>query len=65
MSQSNEQICDLLATLPPNYPVNSVVVDGVSQETTNFIVLDNRLAYFRNGADTKTFSCTSIEGLDF
>lgn len=55
---------DLLATLPPAYPVDNVVVDGVLQSTSNFVSVQNGLAYFTDGAQIKVFNVSSIDGLD-
>ena len=44
-----EVFCGLLATLPPNYRVNEIVVDGFNEDVFRFINLeeDTHLAYFR------------------
>lgn len=57
-------INDLLASLPPAYPVDNVVVDGESHGTSNFVSLQNGLAYFTNGSEIKVFNVSSIDGLD-
>lgn len=45
----NENIRELLASLPPNYRVNEIVVEGFSESVFRFITLDDAtgLAYFR------------------
>jgi len=61
---NNGSICDVLATFPPNYPVDNVIVFGITQATTNFISIANGLATFRNDAEIKIFDCSRIDGLD-
>lgn len=61
---NNGSICDVLATLPPNYPVDNVIVFGLVQATTNFLSIANGLAVFRNDGEIKIFDCSRIDGLD-
>ncbi|PEK99093.1 hypothetical protein [Bacillus sp. AFS017336] len=41
-------ICEFLSTLPPQYPINEIIVDGVSESVNFFITFDSstNLAYF-------------------
>lgn len=61
----NMNVSDLLASLPPAYRVERVYVDGDSKETTNFVTVNNGLAYFIEGNDIKVFNVDSIDGLKF
>lgn len=64
----NENICDLLATLPPNYPVDEIVVDGFSESVARFISFnaETNLAYFREeGGGLVVADCTRISLVDF
>ena len=41
-----ESILRLLISLPPHYPVNRIVVDGVEKAVSTFVTVNNDLAYF-------------------
>ncbi|TKC15328.1 hypothetical protein [Robertmurraya kyonggiensis] len=55
---------DILASLPPGYPVDRVCVDGTFQDTTNFVIVNNGLAYFNSPQGLLVFNVSSIDGLD-
>jgi hypothetical protein len=60
-------ICRLLRSLPINYPVDNVILQGQDEAVTNFLAFDDatEVAIFRNGAATKVFDCSKVTGLDF
>lgn len=67
-TNSNENICNLLANLPPQYPVNEIVVDGFSESVNAFITLDEttNLAYFtEDGGGLVVADCRRISEVDF
>ena len=41
-----EAILRLLNSLPPHYPVNTIVVDGFEKPVSTFVTVKNGLAYF-------------------
>lgn len=60
------QIEDLLAKLPPNYPVACIYLNGVYVETIAFTSLCECLAYFTNeGGQVIVLDCTKINGISF
>lgn len=66
--KSRDGICDLLATLPPNYPVDEIVVDGFSESVARFINFEEstNLAYFREaGGGLVVADCRDISLIDF
>lgn len=71
MSESlnnNHDICDLLASLPPQYPVESVVVDGFDEEVNAFVNLNpaTNLAYFTEGGGGLVVAdCRKISIINF
>ena len=62
-------ICDLLASLPPNYPVEEYIVDGNGETVTNFIGLNSQtnLAYFTNSNTgvVNVADCSRISSIEF
>lgn len=64
----NENICDLLASLPPNYPVAEYIVDGNGEAVESFVGLDSErnLAYF-TAADgsLNVADCSRISSIEF
>lgn len=66
--RGNNGICDLLANLPPQYPVNEIVVDGFNEDVNAFITLDqdSDLAYFSEGGGGLVVAdCRKISLVDF
>ena len=64
----NKNICDLLASLPPNYRVNEIVIDGFNKDVFLFIALDEatNLAYFREaGGGLVVTNCNAISLVNF
>ncbi|MGG0669650.1 hypothetical protein [Sporosarcina koreensis] len=67
-STNNDVICELLEKLPPQYPVDEIVVDGFSESVNAFIALDrdNNLAYFsESGGGLVVADCRRISLVDF
>lgn len=64
----NNGICDLLATLPPQYPVESIVVEGFDEDVNAFVTLNRftNLAYFTEGSGGLVVAdCRKISLIDF
>ena len=64
----NNDICDLLASLPPQYPVESIVVDGFEEDVNAFVNLnrDTNLAFFtEDGGGLVVADCRRITLIDF
>lgn len=64
----NKNICDLLASLPPNYRVNEIVVAGYKETVSRFITLDKatNLAYFiAAGGGLIVANCNAISLVHF
>lgn len=67
-TNENENICNLLANLPPQYPVDEIVVDGFSESVNAFIALDEttNLAYFTEDTGGLVVAdCRRISEVDF
>jgi len=66
-NNNSHAICDLLATLPPQTPVNAVVTDGGVIPATSFITLDkeNNRAFFLNGTNISVYDCREINMVQF
>jgi hypothetical protein len=67
-SKRNRDICRLLASLPPQYPVESIVVDGFEEDVNAFVTLneDTDLAYFTEpGGGLVVANCRRISLIDF
>jgi hypothetical protein len=65
---NSNNICQLLSTLPPGYPVSEVVVDGFSESVNAFVTLDQNtnLAYFSEvGGGLVVADCRRISLVDF
>ncbi len=65
---NNNPICDLLSTLPPQYPVESIVVDGFEEDVNAFVTLNRNtnLAYFTEpGGGLVVADCRRISEIDF
>jgi hypothetical protein len=65
---NNNDICRLLGTLPPQYPVESIVVDGFEEDVNAFVNLeeDTNLAYFTEpGGGLVVADCRRISQIDF
>lgn len=61
-------ICQLLQTIPPNYPVENLFVNGVNiTGVTTFVNVDPNtgLAYFINGDSSVVVDCTGIDAIDW
>lgn len=63
-------ICKLLKTLPPNYPIENLFINGVnlaSPGVTAFVNVDEQtgLAYFINGDSSLVVDCSRIDGIDW
>ena len=67
LTNRNGSICDLLATLHPQTPVNAVVVNGEVIPATSFVAFDSdsNLAYFLNGTNISVYDCRSIDMVQF
>ncbi|MEK3952204.1 hypothetical protein [Psychrobacillus sp. FSL K6-1464] len=68
MNNNRDGICGLLATSPPNYRVNEIVVDGFNEDVFRFINLeeDTHLAYFREeDGGLVVADCRRISLVDF
>ena len=62
-NENHRSICEVLAGLPPKYPVSEFVADGVTESVEFFIVLDprTRLAYFSGvGGSLVIVECKKI-----
>ncbi|KGX85573.1 hypothetical protein [Pontibacillus litoralis] len=59
--------CEVLSGLPPYYPVDKVVVDGVTIEVTHFVSIDPNtgLAFFLNGGGLQQIDCKEIQAIDW
>lgn len=63
-------ICRLLQTLPPNYPIENLFINGLNLATpsvTAFVSVDPEtgLAYFINGDSSLVDDCSRIDGIDW
>lgn len=67
-SSKDTNICELLASLPPQYPVDEIVVDGFSETVNAFVTLDEstNLAYFTEmGGGLVVADCRQISEIEF
>ncbi len=67
-NNNNNGICALLSTLPPQYPVESIVVDGFEEDVNAFVTLNRNtnLAYFTEpGGGLVVADCRRISEIDF
>ena len=67
-SDGDNNICELLASLPPQYPVDEIVVDGFSESVNAFVFLDEstNLAYFTEDTGGLVVAdCRRISEIDF
>ena len=67
-SNGETNICELLANLPPQYPVDEIVVDGFSESVNAFVTLDEttNLAYFTEDTGGLVVAdCRRISEIDF
>jgi len=55
----------ILKMLPSNYPVQSVYVNGKNESVTNFLSINiqDKLVFFLDHEDVKTFECSAIDGI--
>ena len=67
-NNKNNNICDLLSSFPPQYPVESIVVDGFEEDVNAFVSFDrnSNLAYFTEpGGGLVVADCRRISQIDF
>lgn len=55
----------LISSLPPNYPIKQVIVEGVAISLENFLFVNNKLdiAYFSDGLETISVAIGNIEAI--
>ncbi|WP_018921902.1 hypothetical protein [Salsuginibacillus kocurii] len=66
MGNSNYgEVSELLNSFPTDFPVSTVILQGQSENVTNFVSYDEAtgITIFRNGAETKVYDCSKISGL--
>lgn len=67
-NRRTDGICELLAQLPPQFPVEAIVADGFNEDVTAFVTLneDTHLAYFTEiGGGLVVADCRRISLIDF
>lgn len=65
---NNNGICGLLSNLPPQYPVESIVVDGFEEDVNAFVSFNRNtnLAFFtETGGGLVVADCRRISLIDF
>ncbi|QOR68010.1 hypothetical protein IM538_07725 [Cytobacillus suaedae] len=55
----------LLASLPPNYTVGTVYLNGQSVRVTNFVYSNDNLAHFITDGEVTVVRCSKIDGIKF
>ena len=67
-NNNNNDICNLLSNLPPQYPVESIVVDGFEEDVNAFVSFNRgtNLAFFTEGnGGLVVADCRRISQIDF
>lgn len=65
LSQQVNNMIEQISSLPLNYPIKQIHVDGSVIEVTNFIHFENNVATFKNGSKIILIDASKIIGISF